>query len=791
MTELKIKHILILVFAVVTSLSNAQLTTSTALSPAQLVQDVLVGGGVNVTNISYTGSLNAIGSFNATNTNLGLNSGIVLTTGTVLDGDDGPQGPNDTGSSGTDNDEPGYFPLTNIASEDTENAAVLEFDFTPQSDTVRFKYVFGSEEYPEFVDAGYNDVFAFFISGPGFGGDFNMATIPGTGGTAVTIDNVNAGSNSSFFVDNGDGSQSPQDGSNFYIQYDGFTSVIEAVAKVSCGETYHLKVAIADVGDGAYDSGIFLEANSLSSYPDIVLTTSSTFNLPENRVAEGCESATVNLIRGGATANNALIVPITLSGTAVEGVDYSSIPSEISFGPGQTTATLNFDILFDGVPEGDETVQLEFTYPDACGDDVVISTEFTIFDVDPLEVTVPDIDSRCAGDEATLVPIVTGGVNEYTYLWDTGETTPELIVTPLVTTSYTVVVTDACSPAPVSATGTVNIPVYPPITIVISDDTTVLCPNTPVLLSAEPSGGEGTFTYSWMDNGVNVNNSPLFLASPMATTNYVLKVTDGCGVEAEEELLFTVTTPVLQLEMSPDQIVCPNQETEISVTASSGLGGYTYLWHHSQETTSSVMVKPPNSTNYTVSVEDGCHTYHIDGTTTVEVIKPNANFSLLSNNAMVGLPVYFQNHSTGSVAWNWKFDNETTSISNAPNTTFSEWGWHEVELVAINEIGCTDTISKTIYIKPEFYFYAPNTFTPDADRFNSTYKVSVIGAKEFEFMIFNRWGELIYQTTDIYFEWNGSYKGLPSPDGSYVYRTKVTDKEGYIHHHFGTINLLR
>ena len=175
----------------------------------------------------------------------------------------------------------------------------------------------------------------FFISGPGFGGNFNMATIPGTSGTPVTIDNVNDGSNSSYYVNNGDGSQSPQDGSDFYIQYDGFTTVIEAVAKVSCGETYHLKVAIADVGDGAYDSGIFLEANSLSSYPAVQVTGSSIFNLPNNMIAEGCETATVTLKRSTASASSTLNIPITLFGTATEGVDYGNVPSQITFAAGQ------------------------------------------------------------------------------------------------------------------------------------------------------------------------------------------------------------------------------------------------------------------------------------------------------------------------------------------------------------------------------------------------------------------------------------------------------------------------
>src|SRR5690606_34479356 len=125
-----------------------------------------------------------------------------------------------------------------IAGVDTENAAILEFDFIPLSDTVRFRYVFGSDEYPEFVGEGYNDAFAFFISGPGFGGTYNMAQIPGGGGP-VSIDNINNGpenegpcQNCEYYNENGTGFESPFADSVFYIQYDGFTNVMEAVAKV-------------------------------------------------------------------------------------------------------------------------------------------------------------------------------------------------------------------------------------------------------------------------------------------------------------------------------------------------------------------------------------------------------------------------------------------------------------------------------------------------------------------------------------------------------------------------------
>ena len=244
-----------------------QLVTTPGAPASSLVQNVLLGPGVTVSNIVYNGSPSAISEFTASGTNLGIASGIVMTTGTTYNNDAGPHGPNDQSNSGVDNSYGGSGLLTGIiGGTQTYNAATLEFDFIPYSDTVRFKYVFGSEEYPEFAppnNSSYNDVFGFFISGPGITGNQNIARLPS--GSIVSINNVNQVTNPAYFNNNGDGSNSPFNASPMYIQYDGFTDVLTASSKVQCGETYHLILAIADVGDGIYDSGIFLEANSLSS----------------------------------------------------------------------------------------------------------------------------------------------------------------------------------------------------------------------------------------------------------------------------------------------------------------------------------------------------------------------------------------------------------------------------------------------------------------------------------------------------------------------------------------------
>jgi gliding motility-associated-like protein len=774
------------------------------MTPTELVEEVLVGEGVLVSGVSYTGHIEAIGSFDGSSTNVGLNSGIILTTGTVnnetggIGGEQrGPFGPNDTGSSGKANGEPGYGPLTTIAGVDTENAAILEFDFVPQSDTVRFRYVFGSDEYPEFVGEGFNDAFAFFISGPGFGGTYNMAQIPGGGGP-VSIDNINNGpsnsgpcQNCSYYNQNGTGTESPYADNPFYIQYDGFTDVIEAVAQVECGETYHLIIAIADAGDEAYDSGIFLEANSLSSYASVEMEAELALDGfgDGSSMAEGCETATVTISR--TDTEGSLTLPITTLGAATEGVDYEDVPNEVTFPPGVAEISFSFDIYDDGITEGTEDLIIELNHPDPCGEDNFISVVLAIEDVDPLEAVVNDVETSCPGEEVEIEVEVYGGLPDYSYLWNTGETTPSITISPETTTTYTVTVEDICTGVPVTVSGDVIVPEFPPLGVNTSPDTSVLCPNTPVVLASEAFGGNGSYTYSWYRDGALIGSSPVVNVSPMVTTTYTIRVDDGCGNFVEETVTVTVIASVLELQMSPDQLICPGDEADIWVIATEGLGDYTYIWEHSGETTPAVTVAPNQTTTYTVSVQDACATYSIEGETTVEVVRPIANFEILTTDPMEGLLVNFENTSVDGVTWDWDLGNGEESNLHSPSSTYNPWGTYEITLIAYNEIGCSDTITKPLYVKPEFYVYAPNAFTPDDGRFNNEYGVSIIGATKFEFQIFNRWGEMIFYTTDPYFSWDGTYNGHKVADGVLVYRMYVTDREYIVHEYEGTITILR
>ncbi len=226
--------------------SFGQLQVNQALTPAQLA-GMIAGGGVAISNVTFSGAASAAGSFdNGNSTNIGLNSGVLLTTGNAQLA----IGPNNTASAGMENFGGAYPPVAN-----SFDAAILEFDLVPSTNQLTFRFVFGSEEYPEYVTNLYNDGFGILLSGPGIAGNQNIATLPGTA-TPVNIGNVNAGANSGYYVNNAGGST---------IQYDGFTTVITATKTVQACQTYHIQFVVFDELDGIYDSGVFIEEGSLSS----------------------------------------------------------------------------------------------------------------------------------------------------------------------------------------------------------------------------------------------------------------------------------------------------------------------------------------------------------------------------------------------------------------------------------------------------------------------------------------------------------------------------------------------
>lgn len=234
------------------------LDQSTGLDARQVANN-LVGEDVHVFNVSYRGAPESAGLFTGGDGVLAFGSGIALSSGVLQD----LTGPNDSPGTGEALGHPGDADLSALASSadvprETHDAAVLEFDFVTSASGVRFDYVFGSEEYKEFVDSDYNDVFAFYVNGQ------NCATV---GGAPVSINTINGGdpdrgvpaTNSEFYVDNDlrDDFTAPLD-----IELDGLTTALACNAAIVPGGTNHLKLAIADTTDEFLDAAVFIRQAS-------------------------------------------------------------------------------------------------------------------------------------------------------------------------------------------------------------------------------------------------------------------------------------------------------------------------------------------------------------------------------------------------------------------------------------------------------------------------------------------------------------------------------------------------
>jgi hypothetical protein len=239
-------------------------SNATALQLANKIVATSGTLGVGLSNALLTCDSLANGEFSGVS-NLGISDGIVLSSGAVETDTPANYGLNGlpsilaTNALGT----PGDGMLNTLVTPNiTYDACILEFDIQPVGNFVEFEYVFGSEEYPEFNCSAFNDVFGFFISGPGFATPTNIALVPSTT-IPVSINSINDGSvtgagcpiNTALYVNNTD----------TFSTMDGFTTPLIAYANVTPGAVYHLKLAIADVADAILNSYVLLKANSLKS----------------------------------------------------------------------------------------------------------------------------------------------------------------------------------------------------------------------------------------------------------------------------------------------------------------------------------------------------------------------------------------------------------------------------------------------------------------------------------------------------------------------------------------------
>ncbi len=702
--------IIIFVFLFCNPSAFAQLTIVTApagTTPQQLVQNVLLGSGVTVSNVTFNGSMgaitsNQIGSFTtgASPTNLGLSSGLVLSSGGVT----GMAGANNTGSSttiitGTGISDPQLAAL--VPGAVINEASVLEFDFLPLSDTLKFKFVFGSEEYMEYVNTNYNDVFGFFITGQNPNGpaylNKNIALIPNTT-LPITIDNVNANSNAQYYVSNTNG---------LYIQFDGFTVVLTAIAVVVPCTPYHIKMAVGDRYDMSYDSGVFLEANSFSTNAVTITTNYSSVGATPMAI-EGCNNAIIKF-KIPVVKTDTVFLPLLISGTATNGVDYQQLPNMIHILPGQTSTTLTIIPIVDGILEPIETIYIKVDDTTSCallGD----STLIEILSRDSIVLTPCNDTSICQNLNFSIsTPIsvtATGGAGNLSYLWypATGlnsDTISNPMTTPVLigSTTYTVTVKDATGCPSSTASVTVIANQLPDVTFI----------STPSL----PAKGCSPLSISFEDQSSPVATFRIFDFGDGSTSNAInpVHVYNTPGVYSFK--LYVETTGGCKGEfLQPDAVTIFSQPIA------------DFTWN------------PPIGTR----------------------TNPLINFVNLTT------PV------DPSFSWLWDFGDASTDVVMNPSHLYPsipEEKNYTVTLIATSNLGCFDTISYSYVKIVDDVLILPNIITPNGDGVNDKFEIGALikgGAyTETQLIVYNRWGKKVFEANNYKNDFNGA--GLP--DGVY------------------------
>lgn len=781
----------------------------------------IVGTNVTITNAVLKCDSRASGIFLSNGSNIGLNNGIVLATGKVT----GAMGPNNTASYGDCfNINPNFFDpqIMSIEPKATYDGCILEFDIIPVCNTLQIKYVFGSEEYPEFVGSQYNDAFGFFISGPNPGGgsysSLNIARLPNL--TPVAINNINNGSanagpcsNCGFYVNNTNGAT---------VQYDGFTTPLTASVDVTPCNTYHLKLAIADAGDCDYDSGVFLEYKGIScattSLPHVVTQTTTSMCDLNN----GTAMATISNYTGAvsylwspsnqtsATATNlapgtyncfitfqnpcpftyttTAVVPHNSGFTFTNSITNIKCPQDVngSATVTPTGGTAPYNYVWNTFPvqntanaSGLALGNYVCTITDANG--CVKKDTVKIFASTTLTLNPTSTDALCNNATGTANAMASGGVPPYNFSWNTAPVQTSSVATALLPGNYSVTVTDNDG-----CIKTMSVTVFNSVpTINFKDsvlDATCNQSNGAIFINSL-SGGTNPYQFLW-SGGENTQN-----ISALAAGSYTVQVTDANNCTASK--IYTINNfnylPIQKISVDDK---CDLKKGSAQALVLGGTAPITYSWSNTQTTPIATGL---GEGTYTVWITDaaGCK-----NSTVFTINNSNDNFNG-SVDINPRIPTVGENfivviHPTS--LWNLDYAllgdgsilRDTTNVLN-----YEDYGDYGITYYLTSDNGCKFSFRYDFFVKDYMTLYFPNTFTPNDDGVNDVYFPIGTLVKDFKMNIFDRWGQQIFTTNDLYKGWDGKFKGSPAQQDTYTYKAWATDFFGKAYSYVGHVNLIR
>lgn len=550
--------------------SKAQMNVQDNRTAQQLINK-LVGANVLILNPVLNCDATANGTFDITGpSNLGLSGGVILATGatntngtnTGLNGG-GWGGPIITGVS-----TPGDSDLSNLIGGDpTFSACTLEFDFIPDIDTtstLSFKYVFGSEEYPNYTCSQFNDVFGFLITGAPSYTNTNIALVPGTN-IPVTINSINSGVpspgyNISTCNAMGPGSPFPMyfvNNTGSTVRLPGFTTVLEAKATVEPCSTYHMKLGIANVVDAGLQSAVFLLENSFS-VDSIQVKLADIVKTDSGYIAEGCSDAKMIVVRDTTHSTTVKKLCFDYGGTATYGTDYNNLPYVLMIPPKQHETIIPIIPTVDNTPELPyETLIIRRL--NCCTQTPVDSVELRIYD--SLQIKLYNNDTGMCGGQ--VITLHASGYGPFTYEWTPAnkvDNPHDSVTTALVneTTTFTVKASFlSCPDAYKTVTATVE---STPIVNILTPDMYDFCvgDSLKIAVDIQPTTLSGE-SYTWAPNfGLNdpFIKEPYFYVTEPGAYKYILAVqTPQLGCIGTDSIYIDAKPAAHLIDVTPDTIV--------------------------------------------------------------------------------------------------------------------------------------------------------------------------------------------------------------------------------------------
>jgi len=438
----------------------------------------------------------------------------------------------------------------------------------------------------------------------------------------------------------------------------------------------------------------------------------------------------------------------------------------------------------------------------------VFSSTVVITEPSELQITTSSDTLVCQNGIATLSATCSVTNVPINYHWSHTNELSSTVNTPPLTSPLTVTVYAEGPGGCVSQVRTIQINTREPLTGLISAFDTI-CPGYPTeIFTQDVMGGLEPYTLSWNTGEVQTGvNAMTIEVNPPVTQQYEVTITDAC-----ETTPMTLTTEVFVAPLPVplihvvEPILCEPAVFEIhNVTDPSMISSFE--WKYPKNNTvideyiifTDSLMEGKYNVSLTVTSPLGC----IDSITAIDLLtvqgRPEAIFSWSPNPVlMFNTDVHFQNMSYLGYTYQWDFEEgiPPTSTQERPRVKFPHGveGTYPVTLIVTSELGCTDTLVQNLIVYREVVLYAPTAFTPDGDEFNQTWRVVADGIDihHFNLKIFNRWGEIIWETNDASVGWDGTYNGKELQSGMYSWKASARD----LHHDGkyewkGHINLLK